>query len=278
MSKEIQYALLIFGLFIIPRALQRFRLPSAITSVGLGALLSIGFHLFHDDSTINPLATLGIVSMFLFCRARGEPPRAVREPPNPRPARGNPARRARRRLLCGLRDLRARSARGAALRARAADPVHGFHPRLAARIRSVQGRKVLGEIQSHRLGAGRPECSVRDHPERGPRDPRRLRTRAGRHGAVPAALVSHLRATHRPVRTEDGVHVSHHPRPALCVRDARAGCLLPRGCVRGGRDRRASAGRTPRTQLRTPAWPGSTRAFAASRWPPAWRAEPSSAS
>jgi Kef-type K+ transport system membrane component KefB len=66
MSKEIQYALLILGLFIVPRALQRFRLPSAITSVGLGALVSIGFHLFHDDSTIKLLATLGIVSMFLF--------------------------------------------------------------------------------------------------------------------------------------------------------------------------------------------------------------------
>ncbi len=65
-SPEIQYMLLVLGLFIVPRALQRFRLPSAITCVGVGAALGIGFHLFHDDPTVKLLATLGIVSMFLF--------------------------------------------------------------------------------------------------------------------------------------------------------------------------------------------------------------------
>ncbi|MFM2419851.1 MAG: hypothetical protein RL385_4574, partial [Pseudomonadota bacterium] len=65
-SLEIQYMLLVLGLFIVPRALQRFRLPSAVTCVGIGATLSIGFHLFHDDHTIKLLATLGIVAMFLF--------------------------------------------------------------------------------------------------------------------------------------------------------------------------------------------------------------------
>lgn len=58
--------LLVFGLFIVPRALQRFRLPSAVSCVGIGASLGIGFHLFHDDPTIKLLATLGIVAMFLF--------------------------------------------------------------------------------------------------------------------------------------------------------------------------------------------------------------------
>jgi Kef-type K+ transport system membrane component KefB len=66
LSPEIQYMLLVLGLFIVPRALQRFRLPSAVTCVGIGAALSIGFHLFHDDHTIKLLATLGIVAMFLF--------------------------------------------------------------------------------------------------------------------------------------------------------------------------------------------------------------------
>lgn len=66
LSPEIQYILLVFGLFIVPRALQRFRLPSAVTCVGIGAALSIGFHAFHADQTITLLATLGIVSMFLF--------------------------------------------------------------------------------------------------------------------------------------------------------------------------------------------------------------------
>lgn len=66
LSPEIQYVLLVFGLFILPRALQRYRLPSAITCVVLGAVSSIGFHLFQEDSTVELLATLGIVSMFLF--------------------------------------------------------------------------------------------------------------------------------------------------------------------------------------------------------------------
>lgn len=66
LSPELQYVLLVFGLFIVPRALQRFRLPSAVSCVGLGALLGIGLHLFHDDHTVRLLSTLGIVAMFLF--------------------------------------------------------------------------------------------------------------------------------------------------------------------------------------------------------------------
>lgn len=66
LQPEIQYMLLVFGLFIVPRALQRFRLPSAITCVAIGAALGISFQLFQDDHTVKLLATLGIVSMFLF--------------------------------------------------------------------------------------------------------------------------------------------------------------------------------------------------------------------
>ncbi|MEY4550183.1 MAG: hypothetical protein RL685_6378, partial [Pseudomonadota bacterium] len=66
LSPEVQYILLVFGLFIVPRALQRFRLPSAVTCVGIGAALNMAFHLFHEDHTIRLLATLGIVAMFLF--------------------------------------------------------------------------------------------------------------------------------------------------------------------------------------------------------------------
>ncbi|MFO0673758.1 MAG: cation:proton antiporter [Polyangiaceae bacterium] len=65
-SPEIQYMLLVFGLFIVPKALQRFRIPSAVTCLGIGAGLSIGFHSFHEDHTVKLLATFGIVAMFLF--------------------------------------------------------------------------------------------------------------------------------------------------------------------------------------------------------------------
>ena len=66
LSPEIQYMLLVLGLFIIPRALQRLRLPSAVTCVGIGAALNIGFDLFHEDHTVKLLATLGIGAMCLF--------------------------------------------------------------------------------------------------------------------------------------------------------------------------------------------------------------------
>lgn len=65
-SNELYYILLLFALFIVPRVLQRLRLPSAITCVGLGALAGLGFELFHGDGTVQLLATLGIVSLFLF--------------------------------------------------------------------------------------------------------------------------------------------------------------------------------------------------------------------
>ncbi|MEZ5291923.1 MAG: cation:proton antiporter [Vicinamibacterales bacterium] len=66
LSPELVYVLLVVGLFIVPRALQRFRLPSAITALALGGVLGIGFHAFHGDTTIELLGTLGIVAMFLF--------------------------------------------------------------------------------------------------------------------------------------------------------------------------------------------------------------------
>jgi Kef-type K+ transport system membrane component KefB len=65
-SEELQYVLLLFVLFVLPRALQRYRLPSAVTCVVLGAIASIGFGLFEDDAAVNLLSTLGIVSHFLF--------------------------------------------------------------------------------------------------------------------------------------------------------------------------------------------------------------------
>jgi Kef-type K+ transport system membrane component KefB len=65
-SEELQYLLVVVGLFLVPRVLQRFRIPSAITCVVLGAVLGMGFGLFHHDSVVPLLATLGIVALFLL--------------------------------------------------------------------------------------------------------------------------------------------------------------------------------------------------------------------
>src|SRR5207253_1314575 len=66
MSEELQYLLVVVGLFLVPGVLQRFRIPGPITCVALGLLLGAGFQLFHTDSTLPMLGTLGIVSLFLF--------------------------------------------------------------------------------------------------------------------------------------------------------------------------------------------------------------------
>lgn len=56
---------LIFALFLVPKLLQRYKLPGAITSLLLGIAASqLGW--FHGDPTINLLSTLGIVALFLF--------------------------------------------------------------------------------------------------------------------------------------------------------------------------------------------------------------------
>ncbi len=63
---ELSYVLLVFGLFVIPRVLQHWRMPRAITALFLGAIAGMGFHLFEGDATISLLSTLGISTLFLF--------------------------------------------------------------------------------------------------------------------------------------------------------------------------------------------------------------------
>lgn len=62
---DLAYVLLLFVLFVVPRFLQRYRLPSAITSLVLGAA-GTALGLFAHDTTIALLATFGIVALFLF--------------------------------------------------------------------------------------------------------------------------------------------------------------------------------------------------------------------
>jgi Kef-type K+ transport system membrane component KefB len=66
LSPDVTYVGVLFGLFVVPRILQRFRIPAAITSLGLGALAGPGLGLFSQDATISLLSTLGIVALFLF--------------------------------------------------------------------------------------------------------------------------------------------------------------------------------------------------------------------
>lgn len=56
----------VFGLLVIPRALQRFRLPAPLTCVVLGILVGIFLRHLMEGRAIPAMATLGIASLFLF--------------------------------------------------------------------------------------------------------------------------------------------------------------------------------------------------------------------
>lgn len=64
--KEFQYILLLFGLLVLPKALQRFRVPSAITTLLLGLAFGAGLGYFLHDETVHLLSTFGIAALFLF--------------------------------------------------------------------------------------------------------------------------------------------------------------------------------------------------------------------
>jgi len=65
-SSDLHYVVLLFSLFILPRVLLRWRLPSALTSMGLGVAAGLGAGLFLHDKTVGLLSTLGIVALFLL--------------------------------------------------------------------------------------------------------------------------------------------------------------------------------------------------------------------
>ena len=65
-TSEVVYLVLIFGLMVIPRALQRFRIPAPLTSFAFGMVAAVFLVGFSQDATLALLATLGISSLFLF--------------------------------------------------------------------------------------------------------------------------------------------------------------------------------------------------------------------
>ena len=60
------YLAVVFGLLVVPRALQRFRLPAPLTCFALGIIVAGFFKPLVNDSVISYLATLGIAALFLF--------------------------------------------------------------------------------------------------------------------------------------------------------------------------------------------------------------------
>src|SRR5688572_1583987 len=63
--EDLGFIILLFVLFVIPKVLQRYRIPAAITSLILGAVAA-NTGLVHESLTLQMLSTFGIVSLFLF--------------------------------------------------------------------------------------------------------------------------------------------------------------------------------------------------------------------
>jgi Kef-type K+ transport system membrane component KefB len=64
-QSQLVFIALLFALFLVPKLLQRYRIPGAITSLLMGVGASaLGW--FPHDPTLNLLSTLGIVALFLF--------------------------------------------------------------------------------------------------------------------------------------------------------------------------------------------------------------------
>ncbi len=66
LTSEVAYLLLVFGLLVVPRAMQRFLIPAPLTSLGLGIVAAMFLSQFSHDATLALLGTLGISSLFLF--------------------------------------------------------------------------------------------------------------------------------------------------------------------------------------------------------------------
>lgn len=65
-TREVAFLLLIFALMVVPRLVQRLRIPAPLTSFGLGMAATILLGSFGQEDTLALLATLGISSLFLF--------------------------------------------------------------------------------------------------------------------------------------------------------------------------------------------------------------------
>src|SRR5690606_24912084 len=66
MSQQLVYLLLIFSLLVVPRILQRMKIPAPITALALGIAAMLTWGDRTHDPVVVLLSTLGISSLFLF--------------------------------------------------------------------------------------------------------------------------------------------------------------------------------------------------------------------
>lgn len=65
-AQTLTYLVMIFGLLVVPRALQRFRIPAPLTCFALGIVVAIFFKPLVGDRVGLVVATFGIAALFLL--------------------------------------------------------------------------------------------------------------------------------------------------------------------------------------------------------------------
>jgi Kef-type K+ transport system membrane component KefB len=65
-TPALDYVVLLFAPCVVPNLPLRLRVPTAITEMALGVLAGLGLGWFQQDTTVTLLASLGIISLFLF--------------------------------------------------------------------------------------------------------------------------------------------------------------------------------------------------------------------
>ena len=78
MNPDIYFILLFFMLLVFPKFLQRFGVPSAITSFCVGLASGPIFDVVQSNQIINILSTLGIVTLFLFAGLEADLPKLTK--------------------------------------------------------------------------------------------------------------------------------------------------------------------------------------------------------
>lgn len=63
---DFQYFILIAVLLIVPKVLQRYRIPGGLSALAMGVAAGYFWGVYKSDAVVSLFATLGITTLFLF--------------------------------------------------------------------------------------------------------------------------------------------------------------------------------------------------------------------
>lgn len=66
LQSQLLYISIVLGVILLPKLIQRYKIPAPLTCFAFGAMVSLMTTQFHHDATIGLLSILGISSLFLF--------------------------------------------------------------------------------------------------------------------------------------------------------------------------------------------------------------------